>query len=63
MKSNEVIKRLKADGWVELVGKKTSHRHFKHPIKQGKVTVSAHPGDIPPGTLKSIEKQSGISMK
>lgn len=50
MKVKEVVRLLKADGWVELPGKATSHRQFKHPIKPGKVTVANHPGDIPPFT-------------
>lgn len=62
MRPNEVIKRLEADGWVALKGGKTSHKHFKHPVKIGKVTVSMHAGDINPITLKSIEKQSGVKM-
>lgn len=62
MKPKEVIQRLKADGWYELSGKPTSHKQFKHPAKAGKVTVAMHPGDIPPPTLKLIEKQSGVKM-
>ena len=63
MKAAEVVRRLKADGWHELSGKKTSHRHFKHPSKPGKVTVPFHKGkDINPFTVKSIELQSGVSM-
>ena len=62
MKPKEVVKRLEADGWYELKGGKTSHRHFKHPHKQGKVTVPNHPGDINPITLKSIEKQTNVTM-
>ena len=34
--------------------------NLQYPIKQGKVTVPNHPGDIPPFTLKSIWKQAGI---
>ncbi|MCL2767030.1 MAG: type II toxin-antitoxin system HicA family toxin [Peptococcaceae bacterium] len=60
MKVNEVLKRLRADGWYELPRKATSHIQLKHPIKLGKVTVANHPGDIPPFTLKSIWKQAGI---
>jgi len=62
MKPREVIQRLKADGWYELPGKRTSHKQFKHPTKPGKVTVAIHPGDIPPPTLKIIEKQSDVKM-
>jgi predicted RNA binding protein YcfA (HicA-like mRNA interferase family) len=62
MSSREVIRRLKADGWFEIaqVG---SHKQFKHPIKPGRVTVPFPQKQIPIGTLKSIEKQSGIKLK
>jgi predicted RNA binding protein YcfA (HicA-like mRNA interferase family) len=63
MKPREVVSRLKADGWLELSVKMTSHRQFRHPAKSGKVTVPDHPVDINPITLKNIEKQSGVSMK
>ncbi len=57
--SSEVIKMLKADGWVldRVTG---SHHHFKHPTKPGIVTVPHPKKDLPPKTLKSIEKQSGL---
>lgn len=57
--SREVIKRLEADGWylVNVVG---SHHQFKHPVKKGRVTVKHPDKDIPPKTLKSIERQSGL---
>lgn len=63
MRPKEVKRRLEADGWVELPGGKTSHKHFKHPTKPGKVTVPFHAGDVNPITLKNIEKQSGVSMR
>jgi len=62
MKARDVVQRLKADGWCELPGKRTSHKQFKHPAKSGKVTVPTHPGDIEPWVLKNIEKQSGVGM-
>lgn len=62
MKAKEVENRLKSDGWIAMPGKKTSHKQFKHPNRPGKITVPFHPGDINPITLKSIEKQSGVSM-
>lgn len=63
MTAQEVIRRLKADGWYELPGKKTGHKQFKHPSKSGKTTVAMHPGDVPKWTLKKIEEQSGVSMR
>lgn len=62
MNSREVIKLLKKDGWylVNVVG---SHHQFKHPEKTGRVTV-VHPSrDLPIGTLRSMEKQSGIKFR
>ena len=59
--SREVIQLLKADGWI-LVKITGSHHHFKHPVKRGKVTVKHPHKDIPPTTLKSIEKQSGLKF-
>jgi predicted RNA binding protein YcfA (HicA-like mRNA interferase family) len=54
-----IIKRLHQDGW-ELVRMRGSHRQFKHPERQGRVTVPGKPGDeLTPGTLQSIFKQAG----
>jgi predicted RNA binding protein YcfA (HicA-like mRNA interferase family) len=36
MKVRDVLKQLKADGWV-LVVTQGSHRQFKHPTKPGRV--------------------------
>lgn len=57
--SREVITLLKADGWYE-VGCTGDHHQFKHPIKNGRVTVTHPKKDIPIKTLKSISKQSGV---
>jgi predicted RNA binding protein YcfA (HicA-like mRNA interferase family) len=62
MKSGDVISRLKADGWFE-VATRGSHVQFKHPQKPGRVTVPHPKRDIPLGTLKSIEKQSGLKLR
>tara|TARA_E500000318_G_C3504445_1_gene189689 strand:+ start:329 stop:517 length:189 start_codon:yes stop_codon:yes gene_type:complete len=62
MKSVAVIKLLEADGWrqVRVTG---SHHHFKHPTKPGLVTVPHPKRDLPAGTLRSIEKQSGVKLR
>jgi predicted RNA binding protein YcfA (HicA-like mRNA interferase family) len=62
MKSREIIAALEADGWYE-VGRKGSHVQFKHKAKPGRVTVPHPERDIPIGTLKSIEKQSGLKLR
>jgi len=52
---------LEADGWIR-VAQKGSHLQLKHPSKPGRVTVQHPRRDIPKGTLKSIERQSGVSL-
>lgn len=61
LSSREVIAKLKADGWreVDVTG---SHHQFKHPTKKGRVTVKHPQKDIPPKTLRSIEKQAGLRL-
>jgi len=62
MNSREIIAVLQGDGWVQ-VAQKGSHVQFKHPNKKGRVTVPQPKRDIPIGTLKSIEKQSGLKLR
>jgi len=62
MKSADVIDKLLADGWFE-VARKGSHAQFKHRAKPGRVTVPHPKRDIPIGTLKSIERQSGLKLR
>jgi len=60
MKVREVIRILERDGWI-LVVTKGSHRHFKHPTRPGRVTVSGGLGDdMPKGTLASVIRQAGL---
>ncbi|MBX9622612.1 MAG: type II toxin-antitoxin system HicA family toxin [Gemmataceae bacterium] len=59
MTVREVLRRLRADGWVQT-GQKGSHRQFEHPTRPGKVTVAGSPSrDLPPKTLASIRRQAG----
>ncbi len=63
LKVNAIIKMLEADGWYLHRHNGTSHRQFKHPVKQGKVTVNGkYSSDITGTLLKSIEKQSGLEF-
>jgi predicted RNA binding protein YcfA (HicA-like mRNA interferase family) len=59
MKSTDLIKLLKANGWVHIhtVG---SHHQFKHPTNPGKITVPHPKKDIPLGTVKSVMRQAGL---
>jgi predicted RNA binding protein YcfA (HicA-like mRNA interferase family) len=59
VKSADIIKQIKADGWylVHVVG---SHHQFKHPSKPGKVTVPHPKKDLPLTTVRGILKQAGL---
>ena len=51
---------IEKDGWYR-VPSRGGHRQFKHPTKPGRVTISGTMGDdLPPGTLNSIFKQTGL---
>ena len=62
MKSADVVRRLKSDGW-ELHHVRGSHQQFKHPLKPGRVTVPHPNKDLPIGTLVSIARQSGVKLR
>jgi predicted RNA binding protein YcfA (HicA-like mRNA interferase family) len=62
MDGRQIIRALEADGWVE-VARKGSHAQFKHPKKPGRVTVPHPRRDLTLGTLKSIERQSGLQLR
>ena len=62
MTFKDLEKTLKKDGWYyyDTVG---SHMQYKHKVKQGKITIPKHKGDIKKGTLNSILKQAGLKDK
>jgi predicted RNA binding protein YcfA (HicA-like mRNA interferase family) len=60
MKVRDVLKILRANGWV-VVRQKGSHRQLQHPKQSGTVTVAGKPSDdLAPKTLASIWKQAQI---
>lgn len=61
MRSGEVIKRITKAGWAE-VRQTGSHKQFRHPTLPGTVTVPHPKSEMAIGTLKSIEKQSGVKL-
>ena len=62
MRSRDVISKIAAEGWVE-VRQSGSHKQFRHPRKPGTVTVPHPKSDMPTGTLKSIEKATGVVLR
>ena len=60
MKVREMIKIIENDGCL-LTRTKGSHRQFKHPTKNGTVTIAGHERDeLHPKTADSILKQAGL---
>ncbi|WP_316979332.1 type II toxin-antitoxin system HicA family toxin [Shumkonia mesophila] len=61
MDSRQIIKTLEAAGWQH---KRTtgSHWHFWHPARRVLVTVPHPKRDLPTGTVKAIERQSGLKL-
>lgn len=62
LSSREVLARLHEAGWV-IDRKSGSHVQMAHPTRPGMVTVPHPRKDFPIGTLKSIEKQSGVNLR
>jgi len=63
VKVRDVIKLVERDGWY-YVGTVGDHRHYKHRVKKGKVTIPGHPGgDIRIKTYNSILKQAQIDKR
>ena len=61
MKYRELIRAIERDGWVQIA-QRGSHRQYKHATKKGRGTVAGKPNaDVPPGMLKSILRQAGLS--
>ncbi|AXC15085.1 hypothetical protein ACPOL_5841 [Acidisarcina polymorpha] len=60
MRPRELVRRLEADGWYRT-GQTGSHRHFRHPTKEGLLIVPMHAGkEIGRGLLHSILKKAGL---
>ncbi len=62
MRSSDIIKILKKDGWF-IHNIRGSHHQFKHSEKTGKVTIPHPKSDLPRGTTKSIFKQAGLNWR
>lgn len=56
----EIIKRLKARGFVFDRQAAGSHEIWYNPQTDRYTTIPNHPGDMPEGTLRAILQQAGI---
>lgn len=60
MDAKELEKIIKQDGW-KCVSQKGSHKHYKHPVKPGKVTIPFHGHkDLNIKTANTILEQAGL---
>lgn len=59
MTARELEKLLLADGWYHT-DTRGSHKQFKHPQKEGKITIPQHKGDVKLKTANNILKQAGL---
>jgi predicted RNA binding protein YcfA (HicA-like mRNA interferase family) len=63
VKIKKIIKLVEKDGWY-LVRTTGSHRHYKHPVKKGIVTIAGHPDmEIAKKTLNCVLKQAGLTRE
>ncbi len=64
MKEREVVERLKAAGWKEAPPGGKHSIMMVSPDGTIKIPIPSHKGkDIKTGTLKKIEKETGVKMK
>jgi predicted RNA binding protein YcfA (HicA-like mRNA interferase family) len=63
LRVRNLIRILESDGWI-LDRTRGDHRQYKHPEKNGLLTVSGHPDDdVMKGTLNCIMKQAGLKKR
>jgi len=60
--SKAAIAAIEAEGWFQTA-QAGSHRQFHHPTKPGRATVPHPVKDLPIGTIKSIERQTGVKLR
>lgn len=63
MKSSELVKLLKQDGWF-IVRQSGSHMIMEHPVKKGKVVCPFHSSqEVGKGLALKIMKDAGLKIK
>ncbi len=61
--AREAIRIVERDGWYH-VRTKGSHRHFRHPVKPGKVTIPGPLGtELRERTWQDILRQAGLKKR
>jgi len=62
MDSRTLIGILEDNGWIHK-NSESSHCHFIHPAKSGKITVKHPTKDVSLKVLKDAEKLSGLKLR
>jgi len=62
MTYREVVRRLRAAGFVLDRQARGSHEIWRNPQTQRRTTVPNHPGDLPTGTVGAIFRAAGIDV-
>lgn len=58
----EITRKLQRAGFVFRRQTGGSHQIWTHPVTGARATVPFHSGDVPVGTVRSIIRQSGLSV-
>jgi predicted RNA binding protein YcfA (HicA-like mRNA interferase family) len=62
MDSRTIVRKLRDAGWVHF-RTTGSHHHLTHQDTEQVVTVPHPRKDVPIGTIKSTERQSGVKLR
>jgi predicted RNA binding protein YcfA (HicA-like mRNA interferase family) len=63
VKMRDLVKLMTRDGW-QLISLRGPHCQFVHPVKPGRITLSADLGhDLGQGTVRSLARQAQIVVK
>ena len=61
MKSSELLRLLKKDGWF-VIRQSGSHLIMNHPFKRGKIVFPSHGSkEMAKGLEKNIKKEAGLN--
>jgi predicted RNA binding protein YcfA (HicA-like mRNA interferase family) len=61
VKSSELFKKLKKDGWYIYREGKGSHKLLRHPRKENEILFAFHGSqEVPTGTCNKILKDAGL---
>lgn len=63
MTTRDVIRKLRAAGFVFDRSAKGAHEIWYNPLSRRRTMISRHPGDIPKGTLRAIIREAGFTVE